>query len=280
MPVIFELFRYQLLPVDRHLQLDLISGIKSVDDLIEKKNQIFQEALSSVKTFSHPRTDVVAKRLYTDKNFFLYRLAANRSIHRETKEFSEEYIDNWPSVLTAVWNDPDIQLIAVQRRTTAFQHAKSVAQMILNSVESQLSSSHLTSYFEPLFEEQKFWELVKQFEGRIQSIDFEFITPNMSNISRSLSEDLRQFSKELNSVKNNFKVTADSEAAIHADPANPTLAGLVSYSSEGGGNIAMKVSGLKKTYQTSKSVKTVSIDEIEADGPAAQIAELIKNLIV
>lgn len=279
MTIVFELFRYQLLPVDRHLQVDFINGFESVEELVERKNDIFGRALREVSQFSHPRTDVVAKLLYAEQDFFLYRMAANRSIHRETREFADEYIDNWPSVLVAVWNHPEVQLIAVQRRAAAFQHARSVVRMILDSVEPKLSSAHLSSHFEPLFEVERFWALVHRFEGRIQSIDFEFITPNMANISRSLSQDLRQFAKEMNSVKNNLRIAADPESVIHADESNSTLTGLVEYSSAGGGNITMKISGLKKKYQTSKSVKTVSVDELDVDGPAAEVAAILKNLM-
>lgn len=279
MTIVFELFRYQLLPVDRHLQIDFINGVESIEELVERKNDIFGRALREVSQFSHPRTAVVAKLLYAEQDFFLYRMAANRSIHRETREFADEYIDNWPSVLVAVWNHPEVQLIAVQRRTAAFQHARSVIRMILDSVEPKLSSAHLSSHFEPLFEVERFWALVHRFEGRIQSIDFEFITPNMANISRSLSQDLRQFAKEMNSVKNNLRIAADPESVIHADESNSTLTGLVEYSSAGGGNITMKISGLKKKYQTSKSVKTVSVDELDVDGPAAEVAAILKNLM-
>lgn len=279
MTIVFELFRYQLLPVDRHLQVDFINGVQSVEELVERKNEIFGRALREVSQFSYPRTDVVAKLLYADQDFFLYRMAANRSIHRETREFADEYIDNWPSVLVAVWNHPEVQLVAVQRRTAAFQHARSVVRMILDSVEPKLSSAHLSSHFEPLFEVERFWALVHRFEGRIQSIEFEFITPNMANISRSLSQDLRQFAKEMNSVKNNLRIAADPESVIHADESNSTLTGLVEYSSAGGGNITMKISGLKKKYQTSKSVKTVSVDELDVDGPAAEVAAILKNLM-
>ncbi|TEA74153.1 hypothetical protein [Allopusillimonas ginsengisoli] len=279
MTIVFELFRYQLLPVDRQLQLDFINDIQTIDELIERKNDIFAQALREVHQFNHPRTDVIAKLLYTEQDFFLYRIAANRSIHRETKEFSDEYIDNWPSVLVAVWNHPEIQLIAVQRRSTAFQHAKSVVQMILEAVAPKLGSAHLSSHFEPLFEVEGFWTLVHKFEGRIQSIDFEFITPNMANISRSLSQDLRQFAKEMNSVNNNLRLAADPESAIHVDESNPTLAGLVEYSSEGGGNITMKISGLRKKYQTSKNTKTVSVDELDISGPVAEVAAALKQLM-
>lgn len=280
MTAIFELFRYQLLPVDRQWQLDFINGIQSVDELIERKNDIFAQALREVDQFIYPRTTVIAKLLHAEHDFFLYRIAANRSIHRETKEFSDEYIDNWPSVLVAVWNHPDIQLIAVQRRNTAFQHAKSVVHMILESVEPKLSAAHLRSHFEPLFEVERFWALVQKFEGRIKSIEFEFITPNMANISRSLSRDLRQFAKEMNSANNNLRITADKESIIHVDKSNQTLVGLVEYSSEGGGNIAMKVAGLKKKYQTSGNVKTVSIDKIDIDGSASDVAAVLKDLMI
>jgi hypothetical protein len=41
----------------------------------------------------------------------------------------------------------------------------------------------------------------------------------------------------------------------------------------------MKISGLKKKYQTSRSVKTVSLDVLEIDGPAGDVAATLKSLM-
>lgn len=84
----FELYRYQLLPIDRYLQGDLWSGISSIEELINKKNELFNSALLEVDHFANSRIETATKRLYSQNDFFLFRIAANRSLHRETKVYA------------------------------------------------------------------------------------------------------------------------------------------------------------------------------------------------
>lgn len=225
----FELFRYQLLPIDRFLQGNLLTGVGSIDELISRKNEFFSEAISGAKSFSDKRHETITKKLYEKDDFFLLRIAHNRSIHRETKDFRDEVIDNWPSILVAIWNNPEKQFIAIQRRATAFS--------------------------------------------------FEIITPNMANISGSLSDDLKDFAKATNSARNKLKIESDPEAPLHLEESNRTLQGLVNYSSEGGGNISLKIDGVKKTYHTSKTVKEIQLGDMEIQANAEEVASIIKELL-
>lgn len=83
----FNLFRYQLLPRDRYFQGDLY-GPKSVDELIDQKNKIFSEALRLPTAFKSDRAEINVQKLFEEDNFFLFRLAVNRSVNLETKDFS------------------------------------------------------------------------------------------------------------------------------------------------------------------------------------------------
>jgi hypothetical protein len=275
----FELFRYQLLPIDRFLQGNLLTGVSSIDELISRKNDFFSEAISGTKNFSDKRHQTITKKLYEEDDFFLLRIAYNRSIHRETKDFRDEFIDNWPSILVAIWNNPEKQFIAVQRRSTAFSSCEVVVKMIINAISSQLSHHHLRAIHEPLFEKQQFWSLLHQYEGKIKSVEFEIITPNMANISGSLSDDLKDFAKATNSVRNKLKIESDPDAPLHLEEGNRTLQGLVDYSSEGGGNISLKIDGVKKTYHTSKTVKEIQLGDMEIQGNAEEVASVIRELL-
>lgn len=275
----FELFRYQLLPIDRFLQGNLLTGVGSIDELISRKNEFFSEAFSGAKNFSDKRHETITKKLYEKDDFFLLRIAHNRSIHRETKDFRDEVIDNWPSILVAIWNHPEKQFIAVQRRSTAFSSCKVVVKMIINSLSLQLGHHHLRAIHEPLFEKQQFWSLLHQYEGRVKSVEFEIITPNMANISGSLSDDLKDFAKTTNSARNKLKIESDPEAPLHLEESNRTLQGLVNYSSEGGGNISLKIDGVKKTYHTSKTVKEIQLGDMEIQGNSEEVASVIKELL-
>lgn len=275
----FELFRYQILPIDRYLQGNLLTGVGSVGELISRKNEFFSEAISGTKNFSDSRHETITKKLYQKDDFFLFKIAHNRSIHRETKDFRDEIIDNWPSIIVALWNLPDKQYIAVQRRSTAFTSCEVVVKMILNAFSPQLTHHHLRAIHEPLFEKKHFWSLLHQYEGKIKSVEFEIITPNMANISGSLSDDLKQFAKATNSTKNKLKIESDPEAPLHLEEGNSTLQGLVDYSSEGGGNISLKIEGVQKKYHTSKTVKEIQIGDMEMQGSAEEVSTVIKELL-
>lgn len=275
----FEIFRYQLLPINRFLQGNLLTGVDSIDELISRKNDFLSEAITGTNNFSDRRHETITKKLYEKDDFFLLRIAHNKSIHRETKDFRDEVIDNWPSILVAIWNDPQKQFIAVQKRTSAFSSCEVVVKMIIAAIASQLGHHHLCAIHEPLFEKRQFWSLLDQYEGRVKSIEFEIITPNMANISGSLSEDLKDFAKATNSVRNKLKIESDPEAPLHLEEGNSTLQGLVNYSSEGGGNISLRIDGVKKTYHTSKTVKEIQLGDMELQGNADEVVSVIKELL-
>ncbi len=279
MGTVFELYRYQLLPIDRYLQGDLVSGITTIEQLLERKNEFLQQALAQTNEFSSPRTETITKRLHATSDFILYRIAANRSIHRETREFEDEYLDNWPSVLVAIWNDPEVQMLAIQKRTTAFQQSKAVASLIFETVEPYLEKHHLRAHIEPLFEVQEFWDMIAQYEGRVQELEFEFLTPNMANISGTLPDNLKEFAKVMNSATNKLSIASDEEAALHVDQSNETVNGLVDYSAQGGGNISVRIAGIRKRQQTSRTVKEVELEDMHMEGSAAEISAALKDLM-
>lgn len=278
-PVNFQLFRYQLLPIDRYLQGNLLTGVTTIDELIERKNKFFAEALSTTKSFANRKHETITKKLFEQDDFFLLKLANNRSIHRETREFKDESIDNWPAILVAIWNKPDKQLIAVQKRTTAFSTCEVAVKLILEKLTDKLAYHHLRAIHEPLFEKKQFWAILNQHQGKVKSVEFEIVTPNMANISGTLPEDLKEFARQTNSTRNKLKIESDPEAPLHLEESNRVLQGLVDYSSEGGGNISVKIDGVKTVYQTSKTVKEVTIGEIEMQGGAEQVVRALKELL-
>lgn len=275
----FQLFRYQLLPIDRFLQGNLLTGVASIQELISRKNEFFYAAVAGTKNLSDSRNETVTKKLYEDEEFFLLKIAHNRSIHRETKDFKDELIDNWPSILVAIWNHPDKQLFAVQKRTSAFASCDAVVKMIINAIASQLTHHHLRAIHEPLFEKQQFWSLLEEYKGRVQSVEFEIITPNMANISGALPDDLKEFAKHTNSTRNKLKIESDPDAQLRLEQDNDVLKGLVNYSGDGGGNISLKISGIKKKYNTSSTVKEIQLGDTEIQGTAESIAMVLKEIL-
>ncbi|WP_321530087.1 hypothetical protein [uncultured Desulfuromonas sp.] len=275
----FELFRYQILPIDRFIQMNYLTEVSSMNELISRKNEFFFECIKETKDFSDNKRETITKKIHEDSEFILLKVAHNKSIRRETKDFRDEVIDSWPSILVAIWNDPEKQIIAVQKRTMAFSTCRSVVKMVLGAISKKLTFYGLTAIHEPLFEKQKFWSLLHKYDGKVKAVEFEMITPNMANISDSLADGLKDFAKNTNSTRNKLKLESDPGAPLHLSQDNEVLTGLVNYSSEGGGNISLKIEGVKKKYNTSKTVREVHLGPTEIQGSSDQITKVLKELM-
>lgn len=74
-------------------------------------------------------------------------------------------------------------------------------------------------------------------------------------------------------------IEAEQGAHLHIVPGDKTLEGLVNYSSMGGGNVSVTISGVKKKITTAKTVKETEIDELELVGNPEAVAKIIKELM-
>lgn len=279
MNIPFELYRYQILPRDRYFQGDLFDGVHTVEELLEQKNALFFRALQAVKSLQSERTPIIWKPQLLEEEFSLIRIAPNRSLRRETANFTEEDIENWPSLFIGVWNKPDKQLFFVQQRPEAFQSSETVVRAVASAISAHLHKMQLRVHTEPIVKSIDFWKLVERFEGKITDVRFDLVTPNMSNISEVLTGDIKQLAKDTNTAKTKIELTSDPDSALILNPSNKELSGIVQYSSDGGGNISVKAKGVRKRTSTSDTKSTVELDEVEIQGKSAQeIISLMKTL--
>lgn len=274
----FQLYRYQLLPIDRHTT-DLFEGL-TTEQLIEQKNEIFSKALGFVRDHRHRGKNLAVKiQENADRDAFLLGIAPNRTLVRETEEFVKEAVSNWPRVTSIVLNRPDEQLILVQERVAAFSSTKTVINLICNATRQSLERAGLTLVVQPLFDEREFWSLVRQNRNMITWVDFEFVTPNMANISGSLKDALKSLAKDTNSTQSNLQLRSNPNSSLDLDASSDVVKGLVEYSSLGGGNISLKVRGVKKRITTSDAVSEVEFTDIELHGQPDQVVNTIRDLL-
>jgi len=275
---IFKIYRYQLLPVDRFVQGNLFDNYQSIEDIINKKNIIFNEIL--VKTpIKDTGNILIEKRLIESENFIISRYAVKRHITIETENFTETELNTWPSFLLCFWNAPDKQYMLIEENKKAYQDCKTIVNAIKGTFYKKLHDSHLNIHIEPLFEEKFFWDIIHKFDGQITSMKFEMVTPNMANISHMLDEDLKVAAKALNSQTTNLEFNSDSNAYLKIDDKNKMVQSLVSYASQGGGNITVKAKGIKRKIKTTKTVKTITFDEFELTTDISNLPHLIRGLL-
>jgi len=273
----FKVYRYQLLPIDRHTA-DLYDGV-SPSEVIERKNTFFAESIPFVTRYRHRGGDLVAKVERSQNDAFILQLATNRPLTRETPEFLVEQLENWPHVTAIILNRPDEQYIAVQERPSAFASTDTVVKVVQKATRQSLERLGLRLHVESMFRENYFWDLVEQHHHKITWVEFEFITPNMANISDTLSDTLKRLSKDTNSVKGDLKLQSDPAAALDLSPSDATVQGLVDYTSQGGGDISLKVKGIRKRFHTSSSSREVELTDLEINAPPDQVAAILREAL-
>lgn len=274
----FELFRYQLLPISQHQQ-ELFSKQVSADDIRAHKNEYFDQVLSDLPQFRHRGLEIRHKvERHTDE-WFIFKLGTHKTVDRDTEEFQRERIESWPNVTVVVHNNPETQIISISKNQRAFSSSSSVAKLFERTVNGPLRAYGLTIQIKEQFEKNNFWSVVKQHEGKVTRVRFEMIAPNMANISRVLKVDLRQMNRDSNCQKTNIELQAVDGAALEISENNELIDGCVEYSSMGGGDIAIKIRGIKKEIRTSTTVKSVQIDELLLNVPGVDLLAVVKQLL-
>lgn len=273
----FKLYRYQLLPIDRHSD-DLFGGLTPAQ-LIERKNEIFEKAVPFLARHKHRRGELVVGVSGPEKDAFVLRIAPRRDLTRETVEFQLEQIENWPHVTAVILNRPDEQMLAIQEKTIAFSSTDTVVRLIQAATRAPLEKAGLRLHVESLFSQADFWGLLKQHRGKVTWIEFHLVTPNMANISNTLADDFKVLAKSTNASQSTVKLCSDPASSLQIKPEDPEVKGLVDYASEGGGDITLKVRGLKKRIHTSSSIRETEMDDLQLSGSPAQVAAVLRGLL-
>ena len=257
----FEVYRYQLV-VNKAIQLSLDSQYQTAGEIREHKNRIFQGLISNPRfKFASSKSQLNSKLVYNKGNLSIFRLAVKRRLKHELPDFGEEIIDNYPKFLIAINNDKDVQKIAIQHNLKAFAKVTSVSKIVEESIQNKIRKENLGFYIEPLFNKQRFWDLIKQYKGRVTQLSFDLITPNLANITKNLKLNLKQIYEETGTHKTTVQLNSDKNSHLEINEASKFINSLVNYSAEGGGNIAVRVAGYHKKFHTSDSIQTFDVDE-------------------
>jgi len=271
----FELFRYQLLPISQHVQKDMFREILSTKELKEKKNAFFQKILDEFPPLQYRDATINFRVDLAVSPWYVIEINTQKTLQRDKPDFEKERIDTWPHIIIAINNQPDIQLIAISRNKKAFSSCAVVAKMLQDNFQRLLHEYYLNIQIDALFDKNHFWELIKKHSGKITSVKFELISPNMANISKDLELDLAQLNVDTNSHRTDLKLNSGEGSVLEINPENTLLNSLVDYSSEGGGDIELRLKGVTKAIRTSKTARELSIDEFSAKNLSPDMLTMI-----
>jgi len=259
--VSFDVYRYQLL-VDKAVQLKLDSPYHSLEEVRAAKNDIFQNLITNKNFyFKSGKSEITSKLMYSEGTMSYFKIAVKRERRISKKDFTEAVVEDYTNILIAFNNAPDVQKIAIQTNAYAFKETDIVSHILQDTLDKELKKESLSFYVEPIFDKKEFWNLVSRYQKQITQLSFEMVSPNMANISRNLQVNLKQLYEDTNSHKTTIELNSDKDSHLEINQQSPLINSLVDYTSEGGGNIALRVNGIRKKLHTAQSKTEFSVDE-------------------
>lgn len=183
---------------------------------------------------------------------------------------------SYPFSHVFIYNNKQYQIIAIQDSSDL--HSKTIKSCLEVKLEKLLYEKGIIIKILPIYKENNFWDFVSKHEQKIISLSFNIITPNMSNISSTLDEELKQTAKRTGTIETNLKFNADKNRYLKLNREDNTIDGLVKYTSKGGGDINMKIKGFKKGFSSNDYQKYLEIDELNYNGSLQNFKELMKDL--
>jgi len=258
----FEVFRYQLV-VDKAFQSDAFQHqYHNFDELKAAKNSIFKSIITENNfSFHSAKSDITSQLVYQKDDMFYFMINVRRDKKIPKKDFTEGIIDTYPNLLVAINNSPDVQKIAVQSNSAAFQLTSIVANFIKDTVQKHIKSYNIAFAVEPTFEAQQFWNLVRAYPKQVKQVTFNLISPNNESLTKDLKLDLRTLHGDTNTQKTKLELNAEKDSYLVLDENSSLVNSIVNYAALGGGDIGVKVAGLNKRLHTAESVRDFNVEE-------------------
>jgi len=272
-------YRYQLLPLSQEVQMDLDGEVRTLEDLKRMKNDIFRKVIQGTRSFHYSYSELEHKLVHDSGSTLVLQFGPKRGLTRTTRDFRTEEIENWPTLFVAFENNPRIQKCLVQHGG-GFQHTSTMVNILQENLNRSLAHRQLSVVFEPIFQAQRFWDLVARYEQRITQIEFDLVSPNMSNISATLKVDLAKLNRSTNTQRTCLKLNSDKNSYLTPTHNDEIIDSLVKYSAQGGGNISIRAKGVSKKIHTSKGVNEITIADLTLKGASPEeLGETFRNLL-
>lgn len=279
--VIFSVFRYQLLPTTTEIQQRLDGRFSTYQELLDIKNELFKEIVSSESTtYRGKGYNVLSKVEHVQGNSIFLRMGVRKTLNIHDEEFRDKKVNNYPNSLVYINNHKDKQFILIEQDFESFSNTEALKNIIEKSIKKQLAQYNLTVYIEKITNPSGFWETVMEYQGMIKTLSFEFFKPNMSNISGKAVEAIKILRNDSNSHKTKLELNAPENGVLeNINPDNEEIANLVDYKSQVGGNTKIKIKGYRRFIKTNDKEEEISIENIDIENKSfGKIKELLDNL--
>jgi hypothetical protein len=261
----FYIYRYQLLArIDpekpQFVYMTPEKNYTNVEDLRKDKNKIFFKMINKIE-FKWFRAEISHEIVYTDEETCLIRLAVNRPTVLRTEDFKSVSTNDWPWIYIFIDNNPEKQFLVIEINSDAWDSPDITINMLSRNINEFLNRYYLLAEIEPLIEKNAFWEFVEKHKGQIKIIEFDMVSPNMSNISEKSNWPLREIRDQYNATRQ--KVRLENSVTSIVVQKDELIESMADYSADGGGKTRFKIKGFRGYKSLSDDKISIEFEDLD-----------------
>lgn len=278
--LVFDMYRFQIAPIYKEIQLRIDGLFSTREELISKKNILFSEILSHDKfSLVSPPLSVSGFELQnTYEDFFIFTIQVKKTIKITTVRKKKEKLSDFPYLYIIVFNDKDCQKIAIQKNTRVFPKTSVCADLLERSFSYYLKNSQLDIVLNPIFVEGEFWNYIDLHKNDIKHISFEFNKRNLSTIRETIGEEMSKLLVSTNGKSGSINIDSHSDGSLLIDKSNISINNLVKSASSGSqGDIKVKIKKRRSKFSTKNIPTERTLKEAEISNLTEEQALIFLN---
>lgn len=264
----FYFFRYQLSPdrlcFSNGLKFDE-TYIETLDELTEKKNEVFRHILDSMVGLTSDRENAEkrkfqAKDATAGEGLLAYRIAVFQKKLLEI-DWQRGRMINEPSFLVIVDNDPETQILVLEKNPQAYSDIKAAMKKVEGIFQKLLVPYFLRISIAPVYDQSEFWSLLRTMDVPVKSLKFNLFAPNMPGISKNLSDWVKESIENTNASESLLAYNATGNSCLKVEENDKDIRGLVNYAADGAGSVQVKFKGNRSFEKVGESIVKIEISE-------------------
>lgn len=255
----FQYFTYFLNPAKQ----------KSIFPDKRDKKEIVRSILSDTIQYESRGVKLAFVMVKQEGDYIFAKLGKKASLKRNLppqRKFEEMREESWPHCIVAfnISDDPNTgQRIVFEVKPYIFSSPYGQLKALANELNVKLLPTGYVISINPITVEQKFWDVVKENEDRIEKLSFSFNAPNLFDLKNSLTQELKDLQRDYSMTKATMEL--ENPAGKLKIPENDLTKQGVEYISKGGGEYRLAIRGIGRHIISSrkKNIKTRTFEGID-----------------
>lgn len=264
----FYYFTYFLNPTK---EVTLLDGNKNKKDIIvEILNKRIDCGQGIVYLFSNKYGECIHGKIGRQGNIKIHEVGED--------QFIEKSIETYPNCNIFFYTNDEKgfngQKIALQVDNEVYRNPNLFMSKIEEALNRHLYLHGYAININPVLNIDKFWDAIDKYDGKIDRITLNYAVPNLFGINNSLESDLKNDAKKYGAT-NVSLVFENKNGELKLNKEDKLLNESAQYISNGGGSFKIKAKGVKAEFNSSKDIKTISIEEAIVESTNQSILEKI-----